>query len=166
MKKIKSIVHRKNKCKIFKRIFFLFALVIVFSFRGYVNSEMNDSLLERNRIDDIYARVIIDGKARIFYLNMYEMNGRIAYCIDLGVDITTSIYHSTNDFSSSHLTSEQIDYIKKVSYFGYGYEGHNDYRYYMASQEIIWEYLNNNEVEWISDLTNDGEKINTIKYER
>ena len=57
---------------------------------------------------------------------MYEMNGRVSYCIDLGVDITTSIYHSTNDFSISYLSNDQIEYISSISYFGYKYDGHDD----------------------------------------
>ena len=95
---------------------------------------------------------------------MYRMNGRVSYCIDVGVDITTNIYNSTSDFGISYLTKEQIDYIRSVSYFGYGYPGHDDYRFYMAAQELIWEYLSGVEVSWSNEMNANGSKIDINSY--
>ena len=166
MKKIKS---RKLKMKNRKVVRFLFVL---FCFLGFlfcninVNAGMNDSVLVRNRVDNIYAVANVNGVDRIFYLNMYEMNGKVAYCIDLGVDITSYIYHSTNDFNISYLSSEKIQYIQAVSYFGYGYFEHNDKYYYMAAQELIWEYLSEDKVnvEWSFEMKVDGSRIDIDFY--
>ena len=165
MKKIKSREWRLKKIKLFKVIVTLLVVVIGFYFSSYVDAGMNDTNLEKKRMDGIYAIASVGGVKRIFYLNMYEMNGKTSYCIDLGVDITTSIYHSTNDFSISYLTDEQIDYIRSISYFGYRYKNHDDYRYYMAAQELIWEYLDNEaNVEWVSEMNVNAEIININSY--
>ena len=163
MKKIKSRKLRKEKQK-FLRWWCLIIIIVSIGYCGNVSAGMNDSLLEKNRIEDVYAIALVNGETRIFYLNMYEMNGRISYCIDLGVDIITDIYHSTNDFLANKLSDEQINYIRKVSYYGYGFEGHEDYRYYMASQELIWEYLGNTLVEWSNEMKKDGNRIDIEDY--
>ena len=99
---------------------FLVIIIGIFSFK-MVKAGINDSLIKKNRIDGVYAVTRLDGKDRIFYLNMYTLNERVAYCIEIGVDIDTDIYNSTYDFSVSGLSNEQIEYIRNISYFGYGY---------------------------------------------
>jgi len=164
MKKIKSRKFQTKRLGVLKCLGIIGLVFIVFGCSSYVDAGDYDSVIERKRINDIYAVAIVDGKTRIFYLNMYEMNERIAYCIDLGVDITTSIYHSTNDFSVSYLSDDQIEYIRSISYFGYQYENHEDYKYYMAAQELIWEYLGSSDVEWTNELNVDGMRINIDSY--
>ena len=140
-------------------------LVMILIFRvTMVDAGSNDSVIEKNKVDGMYAVTNLNGVNRIFYLNMYTLKGRISYCIEIGVDITSDIYNSTYDFSISNLNKEQINYIKNVSYFGYGYGNHSDIKYYMAAQEIIWEYLNNIEVEWTNVLDFGGERINIDSY--
>ena len=168
MKKIKGrfIIERGIRKKVFK--FFVLGVVVlkVISSFNYVEAGMNDSSLEKNRMEGIYAIAMVNGQQHLYYLNMYQMNSRVAYCINIGVDITTNIYHSTADFSISYLSSEQIEYIRSISYFGYQYAGHGDYRYYMAAQEIIWEYLSNGsvDVQWTNELNVNGTKINIDSY--
>lgn len=164
MKKIKSRYRRIRKQKVFKWGILIFLIVGVLGKVGFVEAGMNDSRVEKNRLDGVYAVTTLNGQQRIFYLNMYRMNERVAYCIELGVDIITDIYHSTGDFSASYLSSDQIDYIRSISYFGYQYLGHDDYRYYMAAQELIWEYLSNINIEWTNVLDVNGTRINIESY--
>jgi len=134
--------------------------------RVRVDAGMNDSVLEKQRMDGIYAVANVNGVDHLYYLNMYRMNGRVAYCIDIGVDITTDIYNSTNDLTISNLSEKQIEYIQGISYFGYEYKGHTDYRYYMAAQELIWEYLSGLKVEWTNVLDVNGPRIQIDNYKR
>lgn len=164
MKKIKNTKERDKK-KVRLKFIILFFMMVVIGGRVYlVNAGIHDSTLEKNQVDDIYAVVNLDGKVRFFYLNMYRMNGRVSYCIDLGVDITSGIYHSTNDFLISNLSIDQIEYIRSISAFGYQYLNHDDYRYYMAAQEIIWEYLSGIDIYWTNVLDANGERINVDLY--
>lgn len=164
MKKIKSKKWKFKKCKLFKSLICFMVIMVSFYCCSYVDAGDYDSLLEKNRVDNVYAITKINGVNRIFYLNMYEMNGRVSYCIDLGVDIITDRYHSTTDFTSSYLSEEESNYIRSISYFGYGYDGHNDNRYYMAAQELIWEYLDNVEIEWSNEMKYDGNRIDIEDY--
>lgn len=163
MKRIKT----SKKRLIFRKIRYVVGLLflIILAFRlTLVEAGSNDSKIERNRVDGIYAVTKLNGVNRIFYLNMYTLNERIAYCIELGVDINSEIYNSTFDFNISNLSREKIEYIKNVSYFGYGYGEHNDIYYYMATQEIIWEYLDDIEIEWTNVLDINGERVNIDNY--
>lgn len=166
MKKVKPRKFKVRTRKIIKLgigilSFFLFILHIY-----SVDANMLDSTIQKNRKEGIYAVTKVNGEDHLYYLNMYTMNGRVSYCIDLGKDIITDIYHSTDDFSISSLSSNQINYIRSISYFGYQYKDHNDYRYYMAAQELIWEYLSGAKVEWTNVLDVNGERINIDNYKR
>lgn len=163
MKRVKSRelrLKRISNLKLF--LIFIIGLIVLGCNKGNVKAGMNDSVIVKNRIDGIYAVAEIDGNPRIFYLNTYYMNGVLAYCIELGVDITSSLYHSTSDFSISYLSDEEIDYVRTITRFGYLYE--NDYLYYAAMQEIIWEYISGVDVYWINSLNVNGEKINIDNY--
>lgn len=166
MKKIKGRIQRKKSLKKIKFIIFLILIVIVGKNIRYVDAGMNDSVITKNRVNDIYAIGMVDGKEHLYYLNMYQMNGRVAYCIEMGKDITSDIYHSTADFSILSLTEEQIRYIRVISYYGYQYPGHTSYYYYMAAQELIWEYLSNGtmDVEWTNELDVNGGRIDISRY--
>ena len=168
MKKVKP---RRKRYFILKKVRFLIFMIVMVGCMAQlidVDAGMNDTVMNKNRIDGVYSVANIRGDLHLYYLDMYEMNGIISYCIDLGTPITTDIYHSTSDFSISYLPEGQIEYIRSISYFGYQYAGHDDYRYYMAAQEIIWEYLGNGgvEVEWTDVLDVNGKRINIDSYKR
>lgn len=168
MKKIQS---RKRRYYYMMKVqwFVILCLFICF-FKGIVDvhAGMNDTKMDKNRMEGIYSVANVGGEFHLYYLNMYQMNGVYSYCIDLGTSITTDFYHSTSDFSISYLPEGQIEYIRSISYFGYQYLGHEDYHYYMAAQEIIWEYLGNGnvEVEWTNVLDINGPRINIDSYKR
>ena len=169
-KMMKIIYSRKRKEYQKKVVLGLVICLLVFFFIFNIHSVdagMNDSTMLKNRVDGIYAVTSLNGENHLYYLDMYTMNGRISYCIDLGKKVTSELYHSTNDFSISSLSKEQIQYVQSISYFGYQYPGHDDYRFYMAAQEIIWEYLSGAEVGWtkVLDINGDRMDIESFKEE-
>lgn len=149
----------------------ILALLPIFSV-GTVNTVKaaeNDSQFTRQVIEGAYyyqedldTGEIMTGRANIFY-----MNNQIAYCIEPLVQITDDTYSSTSDWSVIDLTEDQIDFIEKVGYFGYEYEGHQTERYYMATQELIWESVKNVDAKYTTergggeeiDLTAEKEEI-------
>ena len=162
-----NIISRKRRKILVKRAkYFMIIVIIIVGIFGIkmVDAGKNDSKILKNRVEGIYAVTKLNGEDRIFYLNMYTLNDKISYCIEIGVDVNTDIYNSTYDFTGSNLSNTRIKHIKNLSYFGYGYLNHNDYRYYMAAQEIMWEYLNNIEVEWTNVLDVSGDRINIDSY--
>ena len=164
MKRIKSSQERRTIFEGIRRIVIACCIFVLF-FKGVVvDAGMNDSSLSKNRLNDIFALASFQGQSRIFYLNRYTLNDIVSYCIDLGVDITTDRYHSTEDFGLSYLPSETIEYIRSISYFGYRYPGHEDYHYYMATQELIWEYISGGEVDWSYEASMNGTRIDVEFY--
>ena len=164
MRIVKSRKKRIRRLKFICGILGIILLIFILIHVNEVNAGSKDSTLLKNRKEGVYAVTNLNGEKRLFYLNMYTMNGIPAYCIELGVDIDTDIYDSSTDYSSSGLSYSKAEYVQAISYFGYKYKGHEDYRYYMASQELIWEYLNNVQVEWTSEENFDGKRIDIDSY--
>ena len=165
MKKIKSLNLRKRQHYFYQ--FFFIIVIFLLCFKGiFVKAGMMDSKLEKNRLEGIYAIAKYNGEEHLYYLNMYTLNGVVSYCIELGRDITTDYYHSTEDFGLSYLSKESKEYVQSIAYFGYLYPGHESYFYYMAAQELIWEYLSRGEISWTNVLDIHGEEIDIESYKR
>lgn len=164
MKRIYSKRKRRKYLKIIQGIVGILLLIVCLFNVHSVDAGTNDSVLLKNRMDGIYAIANLNGDVHLYYLDMYTMNGRASYCIDLGKKVTSDIYHSTSDFLISYLSDIQIEYIKSISYFGYQYPGHDDYRFYMAAQELIWEYLSGALVEWTNVMDIHGARIDIESF--
>lgn len=164
MKRIKKRVVRMKRAKRWKwLITVVIGIALLFQLRG-VEAGMNDAYLQRMRIDGYYAVAHMADRDHLYYLDLYRVNGRISYCIELGAKVTTDIYHSSQDFVVSNFSQEQMEYVQSISYFGYGYRDHLDYGYYMAAQELIWEYLSGIEVEWTNVLDVNGDRIDLSSF--
>lgn len=161
MKKIKA----RNERKSFIWHFIFLFLFTILCFRGiFVQAGMNDSKLEKNRMEGYYAVAKFNGEEHLYYLDMYTLNGIVSYCVELGKGVTTDWYHSTENFGLSSLSEDAKKYVQEVSYFGYLYPGHSSHFYYMAAQELIWEYLSGGSVEWTTILDKNGPRINIESY--
>lgn len=161
---MKIIERKKIKLKKNRRIFIFLTVIILVITSIHVNAGTQDSNLVKNFIDGYYAIVKLADGTHIYPLDIYKVNGKTAYCIEVGADISSTIYNSTNDLSLSNLSTNQIDYLKKIMYFGYDYKNHQDYKYYMAAQEMIWEYVSGVEVYWSNEESKTGASINIDKY--
>ena len=150
------------------KIIILFLVIVILNIGINAYAGTNDSTLVRNQVDGIYAIAPLSDRTHLYNLEVYKMNGKTSYCIEIGKKITTEIYNSTDNTneqqSITNLTKEQLDYIKAIAYFGYEYNNHTDIKYYMASQELIWEYLNNIDITWTNELNINGARINIDTY--
>ena len=163
-KRMKRVIN-----KLYILIFFIALLLVTTS----VHAGTNDSILERNKQNDIFAVAPLSDKTHLYYLEMYTINNIPTYCIELGKKITSTTYNSTSNIEEqkrlTKLTEQQLAYLNMVAYFGYQYKEngiqiHNEREYYMATQEIIWEYLNNINITWTNEEDINGSKINIDKY--
>jgi len=154
----KNIVIKRLK----KGLMFIVILVffIIGSGKVFASSEVGYTLIENH-----YSVFTLSGIGRLFYLKIYEFNGKVAYCIELGKNIPDNIYENTSDFSSLGYSDKVIEYINLISYYGYEYPTHrSDYKYYMAAQELIWEYLSGIRVEWTDELSFTGRRVDVESY--
>ena len=115
------------------------------------------------RINNTYYNLKVDGKTLSNHVTKFFLDGRLAYCIEPGKDITTSIYDSYPDWSKTSLDLETREYIEKLGYYGYEYPGHQTDKYYIATQELIWRAIKDVEITWTTAKNNGGNIINIEK---
>ena len=81
-------------------------------------------------------------------LSIYKDNDKQLYCLQPDLKVTTLDYDSFEYINNSDLTIQEVIYIKEVIYFGYNYIGHEDIKYFLATQELIWEKITDYEIDW------------------
>ena len=123
--------------------------------------------LELVPIDGVYSSQYNIDNGSYFSSNQkkYYMDGKLVYCVEPGVGIYTNDFFGTSDLYSSFIRADILDKISLIGYFGYDYPGHMTDRYFLASQELIWELLGNNEIHFTTGINDTGDIIN-IDYEK
>lgn len=146
---------RDNIKKIFLMTIFMFLINII-----NVNATTS-TFYEAEYIDNIYIskyqysnNTIYYQKARFF---REKNTNQIAYCIEpFRFFNELSTYEST--ININNISNEKLDKIKKIAYYGYGYENHTEPKWYAITQFLIWqETVENGEI-FFTDKLN-GHKI-------
>ena len=60
-------------------------------------------------------------------------------------------------------SSDIIEYINDIIYYGYDYPGHQTERYYIATQALIWEQTSPYKIEFYTERYGYGEYIDVSK---
>ena len=141
--------------------FIIFAVCFFIGCIG-VSALENDSQVEYQYIGNVYSNRQIGDNFYTGPQGFVYVNSKLAYCLDPTIILRNNIYSSSEDFSILNIDQNKLAYLELVSYFGYGYNGRNDANYYLATQEIIWEYLTNGEIYWTNGKG--GEVINIDAY--
>lgn len=142
----------------------LVALFVVFLSLFKINSVYaaeNDSILNREFIPNVWSFHYRNGKVWTYgQLNIKHINGKIGYCIEPESAVNSNVYNSSTDWS----ISKYSEYVKKrmelYAYYGYQFEGHQTIRYYMATQELIWSFSDDEKIIWTTEDHSDSQKIN------
>lgn len=90
-------------------------------------------------------------------------DGILSYCIEPDELLNTNIYNSYDDWSVTLYTEDEKRQMELIAHYGYKYPGHEDIRYYMATQELIWLYSKDDYIEWRASNSIDSELINIDK---
>ena len=145
----------------FKKItLLLFSSLVIFAFTSSVKAEK----ISYKKIDGVYYNQLVNGKWESNYVTMFYFGNVLAYCIEPGVDINTSDYNSSKDWSQTSFSKEQQEQLEKIGYYGYEYPGHQKIEYYLAAQELIWEVGNPDvEVYWSSGKNGSGTRLSYEK---
>ena len=143
-----------------KKFMFLFFIFFAFCFR------VSAAHLDLYRIEGVYSSQLdIDNNRYYSYRqNRYVMDGRTVYCVEPGIDINTREY-SSFDLSYSSFSSDIIEKLSLIGYFGYDYPLHQSDKYFLATQELVWELVGNNEAHFTTGINDTGDYIN-IDYEK
>ena len=138
-----------------KKFFMFCFLFFAFCFRVYA------SHLDLYKIDGVYSSQFNMDNGSYFSSNQkkYVMDGRVVYCVEPGINIMTREYDSTFSLFDSGFSSDVLNSIGLIGYFGYDYPGHSTDNYFLATQELIWETIGNNEVHFTTGINNTGSLV-------
>lgn len=126
---------------------------------GHVKAET----ISYKKLDNIYFNLKVNGVSSSNYVTMFYLDGRLAYCIEPGKDINTRTYNSTNDWSKTSISADKQKLLEKIGYFGYEYTSHQTPRYYIATQELIWETIGGADIYWTTGPNGSGSTIDVSK---
>ncbi|MCM1371182.1 MAG: SpaA isopeptide-forming pilin-related protein [Clostridium sp.] len=138
-----------------KIIYILIALVTLL----FIKTNVNAYTLERN-VTNNYYYFESNGSVYSNKVSKFSFDGNIVYCVEPKTLVNTYDYTRTQDLSSLGLSSQKIEYIKKVIYFGYKYKNHTSDNYFLATQGLIWETIIGSDVSWYTGINKTGTKIN------
>lgn len=94
---------------------------------------------------------------------LYDIDGKAAYCIEPGVNITIHDYDGAIGYINSPYSDEINQKIGLIGYYGYNYPGHQTLRYRAAAQSLIWETTGGQIVEFWTEKYGNGSFINLNK---
>ena len=143
--------------KIIKRLFLMLAVII--GMFTQTNSVSAATLDMRYQDNVYYIHVDADGSNYSSYkLAMYYVDGKLAYCVEPGLMIYSTQY-AIGDWNVTSLSPSQRLRIEQIGYYGYEYPGHQNVRYYMAAQELIWQAVRPISASWHTQPRGGGSVI-------
>lgn len=127
---------------------------IIFSLFLLPSVKAEQATLNKDYINDVYIYYYDGnlGRNRYVEAEKFTFGNSTAYCLEIGTGVVTNFYTYSPSFEELHLGSGVIDYIKLVAYYGYDYPGHHTDKYYLATQEMIWEKISGKEISWVKNL--------------
>lgn len=121
----------------------IFLLMILLIPKDNVKAVSDDSFYV-TWMDNIYFTKFKDGVQRSERARLLRRSsdGQFVYCIQPGVTLVEGHlmpgYDSNQDVWSG-MTEENWEKIKKIVYYGYGYNGRTDDKWYAITQYLIWK---------------------------
>lgn len=114
--------------------------------------------LVSERFDDTYVYYYDSNLGRTRYLeaSKYSFDGRVAYCLEIGKYISSSLYVPLSSFNDINISDDDLEFIKVISYYGYDYPGHQTDNFYKATQELIWTRLIRTNIKWTNGFNPDS----------
>ena len=77
------------------------------------------------------------------YIVKRKSDNSYVYCVEPFSQVdSSSNYIVDNDYTKYGLTKEQMDRVNLIIYYGYGYDNHNEKKWYGITQFLIWKTVN------------------------
>lgn len=127
-------------------------------------AQAKEAVLNDEYLKNIYSiHTLEDGSVEVYQEAMFRLDGKLAYCLNPSLLAQPGSYTVTEGLSGSYLSDSQKAQVEAYGYFGYEYPGHGTISYYLAAQELIWEYIYNSSIEWSTKGNGTGEVIDVEK---
>ena len=145
----------------------LFIILFFFLSINVYALDKTDSFYSGDWIPNIYINKVKSGTIHYRQARFIrrKSDGGVAYCIEPFQDMKTS--GNYNGYTIESIEGLKIDKtvfnkIKLIAYYGYGYDGHTDSKWYPITQVMIWREVDKNAQFYFTDSLN-GTKTN--KYD-
>ncbi len=140
-----------------KKIIIIFTIIGVLLSSIIVNAS-NITFDGKERIEGVYYVKASKSETqyRIGTVIRNLINDKVAYCIEPFKALSTSgNYTSYTDFDESlNISPDTWKRISLLSYYGFGYEGHEDEKWFSITQLMIWRSIDpNSSFNWINNLS-------------
>lgn len=130
-------------------------------------AEAKEAVLKDEYLKNIYSiHTLEDGSVEVYQEAMFRLDGKLAYCLNPSILARPGNYIITEGLSGSYLSDEKKEQVETFGHFGYEYPGHGTISYYLATQELIWEYIYNSSIEWSTKGNGTGEVIDVEKEKK
>lgn len=142
-----------------KKILLILGLFLVFGMDVFASEH-----LDLVPIEGVYSSQlnVITGEYFSSNQKKYIINDEMVYCIEPGMGIMTRDYNMDLNLFNSGIDSEVLEKMRLIGYYGYDYPEHKTDNYFLATQELLWELMNN-EVYFTTELNGNGSIIDIEK---
>lgn len=145
-----------------KKIMMILFVLIIFSTKEVLAQDQYKlTLLKQDNIFIYREGENFDNDSQNYYL--YKFDNMYAYCIQPGKHIKTTDYFGMDNFIDLNISDEVKEELELIGYFGRDYPGHDNIRYSMATQALIWELTGVDKVTFWTQLNANGEEIDVTK---
>ena len=127
------------------------------------SSPVEAATISYKKLDNIYFNLNVNGVHSSNYVTMFYLDNRLAYCIEPGAEINTREYDSNTNWANTNIDIDTQKEIEKIGYYGYEYTNHQTPKFYIATQELIWQKLKNVEIYFTTGPNGSGTIIDTSK---
>ena len=149
-----------------KKILFVLVLMILLIGIEGVKAASLDTVVKRNYIDNVWSFHYRNGKVFSYgQLPFNYANDKLAYCIQPETKINFDNYNSYDNWSISGYSDQAKKKMELYAYYGYGFDGHDSIKYYMATQELIWRLSKDEDIVWHTG-DNSSTPVIDISYEK
>ena len=145
-----------------KKIMMFFLVLIFLLTTKNVYAQNQYELTKEEYFDIYYSRY---SKVYASYpFTIFKFGDIYAYCIEPGKHITTNSYiEGELDLGYSE---EKLEKLELIGYYGRDYPGHDNIRYSMATQALVWELTGVDKVTFWTKKNEGGEEIDITKEKK
>lgn len=140
-------------------------IIFMFVILGVGTIKAEESYLNLYPIGGVYSYQL-NKNGSYFSSNQkrYEFKSKTVYCIEPGLPILTR-YFDIYSINTMNYSEEVRNKVELMGYYGYDYPKHKTDVYFLATQELIWEYISGIDVSWYTGINKGGNEIN-VEYEK
>ncbi len=145
-----------------KIMMLIFTLICLFSVKNVFAQNQYQLTLEKQ--DGIYfSRRGSDFNDDSHPYYLYRFGNIYAYCIQPGKNFKTYTYLGLDNYIDLPVSEEVMKKLELIGYYGRDYPGHDNIRYSMAAQALIWELTGVDKVTFWTKQYEQGEEIDVTK---